>query len=97
MEPEERLPSEAAAWHEQERFALESGRRMSLRNRLLWLEEMHELVLRWSSKRRMMYPDGTVLGPLAGELREPADPYNASTEPKGDRREAARDARKPAS
>jgi hypothetical protein len=43
---------------------------MSLRNRLLWLEEMHELVLRWSRKRPMMHPDGTVIGPEPPSFRE---------------------------
>ncbi len=60
------LPEDAA-----ERFTLDAGKRMSLRNRLLWLEEIHELVLRWSRKRPMMYPDGTTIGP------EPLDTKDA--------------------
>ncbi len=50
-------------WDDHESFMLETGKRMPLRNRLLWLEEMHEMVLRLSLKRPMMYPDGTVLYP----------------------------------
>lgn len=80
---------ETAAGVEQERFTLASGRRMSLRNRLLWLEEMHLLVLRWSRKRRMMYPDGTVIGPdISPKLPAAAEPpgdYDPSTrgDPRG--------------
>ncbi len=50
-------------WDDHESFMLETGKRMPLRNRLLWLEGMHEMVLRLSLKRPMMYPDGTVLYP----------------------------------
>jgi hypothetical protein len=50
-------------WDDHESFMLETGRRMPLRNRLLWLEGMHEMVLRMSLKRPMIYPDGTVLYP----------------------------------
>jgi hypothetical protein len=55
-----------------ERFTLEAGKRMSLRNRLLWLEEMHELVLSWSRHRPMMYPDGTIIGPESPPVNEGA-------------------------
>jgi len=50
-------------WDDHESFMLETGKRMPLRNRLLWLEGMHEMVLRLSLKRPMMYPDGSVLYP----------------------------------
>ncbi len=79
---------EDEAWAEQERFTLESGKRMTLRNRLLWLEEMHLLVLRWSEKRRMIYPDGTVIGPgISSESPAVAErPGNYGASPGGDPR-----------
>jgi hypothetical protein len=79
----EKTPSADAPLSEEELFVLEAGRRMSLRNRLLWLEEMHELVLRWSKKRPMMYPDGTVIGPETGHVAEgPTDASAASDDKK---------------
>lgn len=78
MTPEQKAWSERPLT-EEERFTLEAGRRMSLRNRLLWLEEMHDLVLRWSKKRPMMYPDGTVIGPDSPSVAE--DPASYPTEP----------------
>jgi hypothetical protein len=50
----------------EEQFTLAAGKRMSLHNRLLWLEEMHELVMRWSRNRPMMYSDGKIIGPEPG-------------------------------
>lgn len=91
MSEEKSSSSDKDAWAEQERFTLESGRRMTLRNRLLWLEEMHLLVLRWSEKRRMMYSDGTIIGPGSSSdlpaIAEPPADYGASTggEPGGQR------------
>ena len=55
----------AAGWDDHEIFHLETGRRMSFRAKLQWLEEADKMVRFLATKRRWIDKDGVIHEPVA--------------------------------
>jgi len=62
-------------WDDHESFHLETGRRMSFRARLAWLEEADRMVRFMGKKRRWIDKDGVVHEPAAAVVAEDAARY----------------------
>ncbi len=61
-----------AGWDDHETFHLETGRRMSFRAKLQWLEEADRMVRFLARKRRWIDKDGVVHEPEPALLAEDA-------------------------
>ena len=79
-------PWSSSGWDDHEIFHLETGRRMSFRAKLQWLEDADRMVRFLAGKRRWIDKDGVVHEP-ATSLAEDAALYQANpakSEPTGE-------------
>jgi hypothetical protein len=65
-------------WEDHEMFFLETGRRMSFRAKLKWLEEADRMVRFLARKRRWIDKDGVIHEPTAPAVAEEQAAYRKS-------------------
>lgn len=58
-------------WEDHETFFLETGRRMSFRAKLKWLEDADRMVRFLARKRRWIYKDGVIHEPVIAYRSHP--------------------------
>ncbi len=62
---------QAHGWDDHEQAFLETGRRMSFRAKLQWLEDAHALARRLAKQRRWMDADGAIHEPTGSVAEDP--------------------------